>query len=319
MPIHQYGELYGGEAFPDFSSLLDAFYTRRSKADNMRRRSSDLTHSVKTVRDRVQRKLAMQREDLKKTAQRETKKRFGDLITANIYRIKKGEKSVTVEDFYADGCPGVTIPLDSMKTPQQNAAAFYKEYNKQKSAEKHLRELVTVNERDLDYLNSVLDELSRAESEADLADIRRELAETGFLRKGKSAKKEKLKPSRPLRFRSSSGLEILVGRSNAMNDTLTLKTARRTDYWLHAQRIHGSHVIICCEGQEPDETSIAEAASLAAYYSQSRESGKVPVDYTMVRFVKKSSGALPGMVIYTDYKTVMAQPDERLAERLRVK
>ena len=163
----------------------------------------------------------------------------------------------------------------------------------------------------------MVDEIERAESERDLNDIRRELVETGYLKKQRAAKNDRSKPQAPLRFLSSDGYEILVGRSNVQNDELTHKLARRTDLWLHAQKIHGSHVIIRTDGLEPPEATIAEAASLAAWYSQGREAGKIPVDITQVRFVRKPSGSMPGAVLYTDYTTLLAQPDESLAEKLK--
>ena len=206
-----------------------------------------------------------------------------------------------------------------LKTPQQNAAAMYKEYNKLKAAKEHLTVLVAQGEAQLDYLNSVMSELQCAESEKDLADIRLELIASGYDRKAKAVKKERLRPQQPLRFVTDDGLEVLVGRSNIQNDELTTKLARRTDYWLHTQKVHGSHVILRCDGLEPPQRSIEQAACIAAYYSQGRDSGKLPVDYTMVRFVRKPSGALPGKVIYTDYRTIVIESDENLAERLRVK
>ncbi|MGN1002344.1 MAG: NFACT family protein [Oscillospiraceae bacterium] len=317
MPITQYGPAMTSESFPDFSTLLDAFYTRRSKAEDMRRRTQSLRKTVKNAYDRVSRKLVLQTQELEKTGEREGKRRWGDLITANLYRAPKNATVMVVEDFYEEGCPQVSVPLDPLKTPQQNAAAYYKEYNKAKSAERHLTELIEVNKRDERYLASVLDEIDRAGSETDIADIRRELAATGYLKAPKSGKKERVKESAPLRYVSSGGMTILVGRSNTQNDTLTLKTARKGDVWLHTQKVHGSHVIIRCDGAQPDETTLLEAASLAAYHSQASHGGKVPVDYTMVRFVKKPAGALPGMVVYTDYSTILAEADEALADKLK--
>lgn len=317
LPIRQYGEAMKGERFESFSKLLDAFYSRRDRAERQRRRSHELSRTVKTVRDRLVRKLAGQTEELRRTEGREAVRKNAELITANLYRLKKGDRELQCEDYYEPDCPLVKIPLDALKTPQQNAAALYKEYNKLKAAEEHLTVLLAQGEKQLDYLNSVLDELSRAETEKDVSDIRRELIETGYLKKSKGAKPERFKTQAPLRFLSDDGLEILVGRSNTQNDELTTKLARRTDYWLHTQKVHGSHVIIRCDGLEPPDRTVEQAASLAVYYSQGRDGGKVPVDYTMVRFVRKPSGAMPGMVLYTDYKTILAQSDETLAQRLK--
>ena len=163
----------------------------------------------------------------------------------------------------------------------------------------------------------MLEELDRAETERDLGEIRRELTETGYLKKSKGKEKDKGKAQAPLRFVTDDGFEVLVGRNNSQNDELTCRLARRTDWWLHTQKVHGSHVILRCEGQEPGETALQQAATLAVTYSQGKEGGKIPVDYTMVRHVRKPSGSLPGKVIYTEYKTMLAQGDEALAERLK--
>ena len=245
-------------------------------------------------------------------------RRRGDLITANMYRLKKGMRSFEAQDFYADGCPTVTIPLDERKTPSQNAAQNYKLYTKAKTANRMLTELLSSAREEEAYLESVLDELSRAENDRDLADIRRELTEGGYLRGKTAGKRQKLPPPRkPMRFLSDSGREILVGRGNTQNDELTFHLARRTDLWLHVQKVPGSHVIVSQSEGEADEETIRQAASLAVTYSQAREAGRTAVDCTQVRHVKKPSGAKPGRVIYTDYITLAAQADPALAERLR--
>ena len=317
--ISQYGDSAETERFDSFSELLDSFYARRDKLERQRRRGSELTHYVRTVRDRIARKLAAQSEELSRADSREELKKQAELVTANIYRLKKGDRELRCEDYYEPDCPEIKIPLDPLKTPQQNAAAMYKEYNKLKAAKEHLTVLVAQGEAQLDYLNSVLTELQCAESEKDLTDIRLELAAAGYDKKSKAVKKERLRPQQPLRFMTDDGLELLVGRSNIQNDELTTKIARRTDYWLHTQKIHGSHVILRCDGLEPPERSIVQAASVAAYYSQGRSAGKIPVDYTMVRFVRKPSESLPGKVIYTDFSTVIAESDEELVNRLMLK
>ena len=315
--ISQYADAAVTERCDSFSALLDAFYTRRDQQEQQRRRGHELQRGVKSARDRLVRKLAGQREDYRRTETREDVRRRAELVTANLYRIRRGDRSLVCEDYYEPDCPEITIALDPLKTPQQNAAALYKEYNKLKGARQHLESLIAQNEQQLEYLNSVLDELERAESEKDLSDIRRELTETGYLRRQKGARPEKGRAQTPLRFVTDAGLEVLVGRSNVQNDELTVKLARRTDYWLHTQKVHGSHVILRCDGLEPDKESLEQAACIAAYYSQGRESGKVPVDYTMVRFVRKPSGSLPGKVIYTDYHTIFAEADAELIKRLK--
>lgn len=319
MAVSQYGSEATLECFDSFSQLLDSFYSSRDRAEQQRRRSHELTRSVKTARDRLQRKLISQHEEFKRTEQREELRMKAELVTANIWRIKKGDRVLECENYYEDDCPLIKIELDPLKTPQENTARMFREYNKLKGANHHLAILIEEGERRLDYLNSVLDTLERAQSEKDLSDIRRELVETGFIKKLKSSGKVKVKEQQPLRYMSDEGYEILVGRSNAQNDQLTTKIARRTDYWLHTQKIHGSHVIIRCDGLMPPDLTLEQAASLAAYHSQGREGGKIPVDYTMVRNVKKPSGALPGKVVYTEYNTMMASADEQLVIRLSVK
>lgn len=319
MAISQYGQAATLQRFASFSDMLDEFYSARDRAQQQRRRSHELTKTVRTLRDRLARKLASQHEELKRTEGREEVRKQAEIVTANIYRLKRGDSFLECEDYYEPDCPQIKIPLDRLKTPQQNAAALYKEYNKLKAAEQHLTVLVADGERQLDYLNSVLDELERAESEKDVADIRRELIDTGYIRRPRGAKPERVKPQKPLSFMSDDEFEILVGRSNAQNDELTTKIARRTDYWLHTQKVHGSHVIIRCDGLEPPQRTLEQAAALAATYSQAHGGGKIAVDYTMLRNVRKPSGALPGKVVYTEYKTIMAQADEKLAERLRGK
>ena len=317
MPISQYGPSVSCREEESFSKLLDSFYSQRDRAEQQRRRSHQLFKTVRTIRDRIQRKLASQTEELRRTEDRDEVRKTAELVTANIYRIKKGDRTLECVDYYDPECPVIRIALDPLKTPQQNAAALFKEYNKLKAARAHLTGLIEEGERQLDYLNSVLELLSLSETEKDISDIRRELIATGYLRKQGGSKADRSKGQAPWRFVTDDGFEVLAGRSNVQNDELTTKTGRRTDYWFHTQHLHGSHVILRCNGLEPTELSVAQAAVIAAYYSQGREGGKVPVDYTMLRFVRKPSGALPGKVIYTDYKTIMTGADEALVKRLK--
>lgn len=317
MRLRQYGDQLRCEEADNFSVLLDRFYTDRDKLEQQRRRGHELLKTVRTVRDRQQRKLITQHEELKKSEDRETVRKTAELITANLYRMKKGDSVLRCQDYYDPDCPEIEIRLDPLKTPQQNAAALFKDYNKRKAASEHLTKLIADGEAQMDYLNSVLGLITAAESEKDLSDLRRELVDTGYIRAQNGKKREKVKAQAPLRFLSSDGMEILVGRSNLQNDELTTKLGRRTDYWLHTQKIHGSHVLIRCEGETPSDRCIEEAAMIAAYYSQGRGAGKIPVDYTMLKFVRKPSGSLPGKVIYTDYKTIQVESDEELVKSLR--
>ena len=318
VPVGQYGGAAECVAYPSFSALLDAFYAARERQERARQRGADLLRAASTARDRLRRKLALQEKEYAETQNRDKLRIQGDLITANLYRMERGQARLECENYYEGNAP-VSIPLDPLLTPQQNAAKYYKRYTKAKTAEKYLREQMDLAKRDLEYLESVLAEIAQAETEADYLDIRAELREAGFLKKQGKGKKEKSRPAAPWEFRTSSGLRVLVGRNNRQNDKLTLKDADRRDLWLHTQKIHGSHVILRCAGRTPSEEDIAEAAMVAAWFSQARESGNVPVDVTEVRNVKKPAGGRPGMVIYTTFRTVNVTPEEETVKRLRAK
>ena len=316
-PILQYGGLLEPERFDSFSALLDSFYEQRERQALVRQRGADLIRTATTARDRLQRKPAMQEKDYAATQDRDRLRICGDLITSNLYRMERGQSKLVCENFYDENCAETTIQLDPLLTPQQNAAKYYKRYTKAKTAEKYLREQMEFARRDAEYLESVLEEISHAETEQDFIDIRNELRDAGFLRK--QGKKEIKRAAKPRGFRTTSGFRVLVGRNNRQNDQLTCKEADHRDLWFHTQKIHGSHVILCTEGREVDDDTIVEVAKLAAYYSQARESGNVPVDYTMVKNVKKPAGARPGMVIYKTCRTVNVTPDEALVKRLQCK
>ena len=299
-----------------FSVLLDSFYTLKTQRERIRQRAAATAKIVKTAHGRLVRKLAAQQEELKNTKERDSLRECGDIITANIHLMKKGQIELIATDFYSKDGGMRKIILDTQKTPQQNAARYYKEYTKAKNAEKFLTHQILVGENELKYLESVMTEVELAGGEGDLQGIRDELEQTGYIR-AKKQEKQKRKESAPMRFESSKGLSILAGRNNTQNDRLTLKTALKSDIWLHIQKSHGSHVIISCSGGTPDELSLFEAAVIAAYYSSARAGGKVPVDYTYVKHVKKPPGGRPGMVTYTEYKTIIVTPDEELVSRLR--
>ena len=319
-PAEQYEEAGECAAYPTFSALMDRFYEQRENQERIRQKGQDLIRSVTNARDRTARKIANQQRELDATQDRERLRQFGDIITSNLHTMERGMATLRALDFYDPEGAEVDIKLDPLLTPQQNAAKYYKEYNKAKTAEEMLTIQLEKGRRELDYLNSVLENITLAEGERDLQEIRQELADTGYLRrqtKGKD-KGRRLSP-KPMEFRSTAGLRISVGKNNVQNDLLTCKQAFKSDIWFHTQKIHGSHVILWTGGAQPDLQSLNEAACLAAWFSQGRESGKVPVDYTPVKFVKKPAGARPGMVVYTTYETAWVTPDEGLVKRLRVK
>ena len=315
--IRQYEGLIAQEPQPSFSALLDTFYAKRDSLERMRQKTQALRKTLTNLHNRTARKLANQQKELEATFDREHLRRLGDIVTANLHVISRGQARLTAVDFYDPEMKEIDIPLNPAISPQQNAAKFYKDYQKAKTAEKVLTEQIAKGEAELSYLASVLDELSRVESERDMQDIRQELTEGGYLRETGQKKKMKLPASKPMVFRSSDGFEILVGRNNRQNDLLTCKLAQKQDIWLHTQKIHGSHVIIACAPETPPDRTVTEAMQLAAYFSQAREGQNVPVDYTRVKNVKKPAGAKPGMVIYDHYSTAVVTPDAALAEKLR--
>ena len=319
LPILQYGPDTESRRYESFSRLLDDFYASRATAEKVGQWGADLQKAVGRVRDRVARRVAQQELEREATRDRERKRELGDTLTSNLYALQKGMKTVRLTDYYDPEGREVDIPLDPLLTPQQNAAKYYKEYNKAKTAEVVLGEQVEKGRRELEYLDSVLEAITLSEGERDLAEIRQELTDTGYLRRGAKAAKRMKVAAKPMEFRSTAGLRISVGKNNTQNDLLTAKQAGKGDLWLHTQKIHGSHVILWTEGRAPDAGSIEEAAKLAAWFSQARDGKKVPVDYTPVKYVKKPAGAKPGMVVYTTYQTAYVDPDGELARRLRVK
>ncbi len=318
VPILQYGDRFTRSAPETFSELLDVYFTRRDAAEHRQKRAAGLRKTVQNALDRTKRKLALQASEYAATLNREHLRVCGDLLMANLHTLKRGQPVAIVQDFYDPETPMVEIPLNVTLSPQQNAAKYYKDYTKAKTAQEVLQLHMEKGRTDVVYLESVLEAIERVTGESDINEIREELSQTGFLPQIKGKKKGPA-PSKPLVFRSTTGMMIYVGRNNRQNDELTLKTADKTDMWLHVQKIAGSHVIINCEHQTPDDKTLEEAAILAATHSQGKNGQKVPVDYTAVKNVKKMSGGKPGMVIYDKFQTVFVDPSTALAETLRVK
>ena len=319
LDIHQYGGSMFTRTYDSYSQLLDDFYTQRDNIQRMRHRSSDLLKVLANTADRIARKLSLQQKELADCSDRETWKIYGDLISANLYSIQKGDRTVRLINFYDEAQSEVVIPLDPRKTPAQNAQKYYGEYRKADTAEKKLRELIEEGQQEAVYIDSVFDALTRAQTNDELTAIRAELAEQGYLRKkGSAAKKGKEPKLAPKRYRSDDGFTILVGRNNVQNDQLTLKEARGRDYWFHTKNIPGSHTIVVSDGQEVPDSTLHQAAILAAVNSKAAESSQVPVDYTLIKNVKKPRGAKPGMVIYVSYQTAYVTPDLELEKRLAI-
>ena len=304
-PIREYGEC---KEAPSFAALLDMYYTVRDRKDAMRQKGQAVRKTVQNLCTRITRKLAIQEKELEATFDRERLRQLGDIVTANIHRIVKGSTVVRCEDFYDENMAEIDIPISPILSPQQNAAKFYKDYAKLKNAEKELTKQISLGEEELHYLKSVLDELNRADTEAELEEIRRELQDGGYIRPDAGKKRMKQAKVAPMRFESTDGYPVYVGRNNRQNDELTFKLARKDDIWCHASKVHGSHVIISCGGTTPPDDTITQAAQLAAYYSETTAGQNIAVDVTPVKQVKKLPGAKPGMVIYHTYRTVIANP-----------
>ena len=309
MDIRQYGSAMTVSEKKSFSEMLDAFYAERDQIERMRVKSQDLLRLLANHADRLSRKIANQQAELSACAERDTLRIKGDLLSANMYAIQKGETSVKLQNFYDENLAELEIALDPALTPQQNAQKYYKNYRKAKTAEEKLTEQIGLAQTELTYIDSVFESLALAENERDLNEIRAELAEQGYVHR-RAGKKNQKQPalSAPLKFKTSDGFTVLVGRNNRQNDKLTMKDANNNDIWFHTKNIPGSHTVLVTDGKAPTETAMEEAAVLAAQHSRAKDSAQVPVDYTQIRYVSKPQGAKPGMVIYVQYKTIYVDP-----------
>ena len=304
-PIREYGNCQRAESF---TALMDQYYIVKDRKDAMRQKSQALRKTVTNLCQRITRKQAIQEKELEATLDRERHRQLGDIVTANIHRIIKGQTFLEAEDFYDEEMKLIQIPISPILSPQQNAAKFYKDYTRMKNAQKELTHQMELGRQELSYLKSVQEELNRADTDAELEEIRQELHAGGYVRMDGAKKRMKQSKLQPMRFESTDGYPIYVGRNNRQNDELTFRLARKDDLWLHAQKVHGSHVIISCGGTVPPDDTVTQAAQLAAFYSGSKGGQNLPVDVTPVKQVKKTPGGKPGMVIYHTYKTVIVNP-----------
>ena len=307
--IRQYGGLAKVARAESLAYLTDRFYRERDRKEHMAHRSAHLVKLVATNIERCAKKLQLQQKELQDTKKKEKWKQYGELITANLYRIDQGMENVTADNYFEEGFPQITIPLDTRLSPSANAQKYFKKYNKAKKAEQELTRQIALAQAELVYLESVEEELDKADGEAGLAEISDELAEQGYIRRARQDKKKRQAASKPMEFETSDGFTILVGRNNKQNDVLTLKTGRGADLWFHTKNIPGSHTLLIHDrNREFTEQAILEAAQLAAFYSKAKSSANVPVDYTPVKNVKKPAGAKPGFVIYTTNQTAYVTP-----------
>ena len=313
-PITQYGDNVKIKHYESFSELLDDFYYEKDRIERTKQNSSELQKLVSNLIQRTARKLDLQRKELEDCADREQLKINAELIAANLYQLQKGAPFYEVYNYYTN--ENIRINANPALTPNENSQRYYKEYRKAKTAEQMLTTLIAQGEEELVYLDTVADALSRADTTAQIAEIKQELAHTGYLKSKQKPGTKAPKPLAPMEYCSSDGFTVLVGRNNEQNDRLSLKTASKNDIWLHTQKFPGSHTVIVTNGEEVPETTLIEAAIIAAYHSRARQSSGVPVDYTQVRNLKKPQGAKPGKVIYHVYNTVYVTPDRELVNKL---
>ena len=296
------------QPYPTISEAMDAFYRGRDMAERIKQKSAALHRTLKKNVERCERKLALQNEALAGSQRMEEYRLKGELLTANLHLAQKGAKSVEVPNYYEEGMPMLKVELDERLSPGQNAQRYFKLYQKARNAQTLAAEQIEKTSAELNYLEGQLDNLEKCQEEAELAELRQELERFGYVRANRNRRQLKqLPPSKPMRFTAPSGRVVLVGKNNLQNDKLT-GTSQPNEVWLHAKDMPGSHVIIV--GEEPDDATILYAARLAALYSKGRTSSRVPVDYTLRRYVKKPSGAKPGFVIYTNQHTLYVKPAE---------
>ena len=306
--LTQYKNVAEINILDSISEIIDKYYLTRASQERMKQKSANILKLVHNNIDRCTKKLVMHRENLEKAKNRDKYKICGDLLTANMYRVKFGMDEVCVENYY-DNNSELKIKLDPNISPSQNAQKYYKKYNKAKVTEKYAEEQIVGAEEELEYLETVQESILKAESPRDLSEIKEELAEQGYISNTASKKKKKTQKSMPMKFISSDGYEILVGRNNKQNDEVTIRMSYSTDIWLHTKNIPGSHTLIRTNGSgEAPDSTILEAAQLAAYYSKAKNSAQVPVDYTQIKNVKKPNGAKPGFVIYEKNNTIYVTP-----------
>ncbi|MFA6948698.1 MAG: NFACT RNA binding domain-containing protein [Eubacteriales bacterium] len=322
-PIRQYGPDYECTEMPSFGALIDGFFSERDRTDRIKQRAGDIFNLLTHAENRLIKKTELQKQDIKECEQKDKFKLYGDLITSNLYRIGRGMKDVSLTDYYSDPPREVMLELDTRLTPSQNAQRYYKRYNKAKKTETELAHQIEISTAELEYIGTVFDSLTRAENENDLAEIRRELYESGYASRMKSYTAAKIKPAKPIELHTSGGYRLLVGKNNSQNDYVTTKAAGKNDYWFHVKNVPGSHVIMFTdsnpdrEGEEPTERDFTEAATVAAYYSKAKTGENVAVDYTLIRNVKKPAGSKPGFVIFTKNWTAYVTPDENLVKTLK--
>ncbi len=299
--------------YPTLSALLDAFYQEKAEKDRAKQQGGELIRKIENELKRNRNKLKKREQTLKDSENAEDYRRDGELLTTFMAQVPRGANEVTLPNYYEEDRP-ITIKLDPALTPNQNAQKYFHRYQKLKNAVKLIGKQIEEAKNEIDYLESVLSQLEIA-GPMDIEVIKEELTAEGYLKKKSSKKQKRKKPSQPDQYLSTDGTLILVGKNNLQNDQLSLKTAKKTDYWLHAKNIPGSHVII--KSDQPSDKTITEAAELAAYFSKYRHSAQVPVDLVQVKHLRKPNGAKPGYVIYENQKTIIVTPEEEKINKMK--
>ena len=318
--LSQYEGIYTIRHPETVSEVIETYFLSRDNTDRVHQRAADLFRLLQNQQNRLEKKIALQENELAETEKKDLFQKYGELITANIYRLSRGMKVAKVEDYYSENYDTIEIPLDVRLAPAQNAQAYYKKYAKLRNAEVELEKQIIAAEEELAYILSVLDTLSRASGQTELDEIRTELQTAGYgSRMKKNAFKggNKKSVTKPIEYVTSGGYRLLCGRNNLQNDEISLKQASRSDWWFHVKNAPGSHVVMFANGEEPSERDFTEAAMVAAYNSSLSEAKHIAVDYTQVRNLKKPAGAKPGYVIYHTNYSAYVTPDKDVVENLK--
>ena len=317
-PLEYFGKEYSCKCIESFSVALDLFFSKKSHAERIRQRSSDVLRLLTNAEARITKKISIHQSDLLKCEESEYFKLCGDLITANIYLMKRGLDKVTVCNYYDDDCPNIDITLDNKLTPAQNAQAYYKKYNKAKKGKTELVKQIELAKAELLYIETVFDSLTKAETESDINEIRDELYHCGYASRMKNYTAQKQTAAKPLKFLTESGYTVYCGKNNRQNDYITSKLSSKSDWWFHVKNAPGSHVLLQANGEEPSEKDFTQAAEIAAFYSKA-DGDNVAVDYTQIKHVKKPAGSKPGFVVYNVNWTAYVTPSEEKIRKLQVK
>ena len=316
-PLDFFGNGYTSVQMESFGELIDAYFGKKGKNERIRQKSTDIFKLLSNAEARITKKIALQTEELLQCEQAEEYRIMADLLTSNLYALKRGEEKAVLVNYYDEACPMIEISLDSRLSPAQNAQRYYKKYSKLKKAKTELTRQIELAKKELEYIETVFDALTKADGEGDLAQIRDELYHSGYASKMKNYNVVKSLSPKPLKFVTSGGYTVICGKNNTQNDYITTKLAEKTDWWFHVKNMPGSHVLMQCK-EEPGEVDFTEAAQIAAYYSKA-EGNNIAVDYTHAKHVKKPAGSKPGYVIYHVNWTAYVTPDEKRIKEMQVK